>query len=120
MMCSVEVVEPPGDRTTKEHAMPHLAEVTDTAEPRSRRGSISRPRACEQIVAELRGLGGLVLEQGLLAQGGVPLASLVEWQRALILELGQPMPPRPRGYAQMLRQIVEVSRAVPGPLPAAA
>ena len=99
--------------------MPHLAEVTD-AQPRSRRGSITRPRAQEQILAELRGLGGLVLEQGLLAQGGIPLGSLVEWQRALIAEIGQPLPARPRGYADMLRQIVAVTRAVAGPLPAAA
>lgn len=102
--------------------MPYLADLSDAAQPRSRRGLISRPRSHEQIIAELRGLGGLVLEQGLLDSGGIPLGSLVEWQRALIQELGQPLPPRPRGYTEMLRQIVAVSQVRPGPepLPAAA
>jgi hypothetical protein len=41
-------------------------------------------------VSELRGLGGLVLEQALQDPAARPRASLVEWTARLTAELGAP------------------------------
>ena len=68
------------------------------------------PRPADLILAELRGLGGLVLEQGLLAPTGRPPASLIAWQRRLAVELAADEPTRARSYRELLHQIVALSR----------
>lgn len=70
------------------------------------------PRHTDTIIAELRGLAGLSLEQGLLSPGSAPLASLVDWQRRLIMELGILPPERPRNYTELIRQIAGACKDV--------
>ena len=61
-------------------------------------------------MAELRGLGGLVLEQALLDSTTRPLKSLLEWTERLAKELGEPRPGRASNYPELLRVIVAISR----------
>ena len=68
------------------------------------------PRTREQILAELRGLGGLVLEQALLDSTARPLKSLMDWTGRLAAELGESMPERVQNYPDLLRLILTISR----------
>ena len=83
----------------------HLGDPLTHVPVRRSRAKERPPRHTDTIIAELRGLAGLSLEQGLLSPGSVPLASLVDWQRRLIMELGSAPPARPRNYTEMIRQI---------------
>lgn len=90
------------------------AAMGDTAPVRaSRRRSRAKPRpprARAVIMAELKGLGGLVHEQALLDATAQPQASLVEWTNRLAAELGVATIGAPASYRELLWAIVEVSR----------
>jgi hypothetical protein len=59
------------------------------AKPRRRSRAKPRPARPRLVVtAELRGLGGLVLEQALIDGTARPRPSLIEWTRRLSQELG--------------------------------
>ena len=84
-----------------------------TPRPASRRRSRAKPkppRARAVILAELRGLGGLILEQALLDAGATPLDSLLEWANRLAGELGVDGVGCPEDYRSLLRAVVEVNR----------
>ena len=86
--------------------------LAETSQVR-RRPSRAKPRparSAELILAELRGLGGLVLEQGLLSPTGRPPSSLIAWQRRLAVELATDESTRARSYRELLHQIVALSR----------
>ena len=56
---------------------------------RSRRRAKPRPpRPRPVLMAELRGLGGLVLEQALMDASAQPVTSILEWADQLAGELG--------------------------------
>lgn len=76
-----------------------------------------RPRA--QAAAELRGLGGLVLEQALVDRTAPPVPSLVEWTMRLAGELDvTPLVRRPTTNVELLRAIVTISRTAADGQPA--
>jgi hypothetical protein len=78
-----------------------------------RRRSRAKPRPPRQravVMAELRGLGGLVLEQALLDAGAEPIPSLVAWANRLAGELGVQEPGSPATYRAMMRALVDVNR----------
>lgn len=88
---------------------------TDTtpARPASRRRSRAKPkppRARAVVLAELRGLGGLVLEQALLDATASPLQSLLDWSNRLAGELGVEGVGLPVDYRHLLRAIVEINK----------
>ena len=90
----------------------------ETARPKRKRPSRAKPRpprATELILAELRGLGGVVLEHGLLGPDSQPVGSLVAWQRRLTEELGFAIAPRATSYHQMMHQIVAINRRANAP-----
>lgn len=81
------------------------------ATPRRRsRAKPKPPRSRAVITAELRGLGGLVLEQALLDATAAPLTSLLEWANRLATELNVEGVGAPEDYREMLRAIVEVNK----------
>jgi hypothetical protein len=61
-------------------------------------------------MAELRGLGGLVLEQALMDSTAQPVASLLEWTDQLAGELGVECGGRASTYAELMQSIVRVNR----------
>lgn len=71
-------------------------------------------RTRRHAIAELRGLGGLVLEQALLDSRARPLKSLLDWNQRLAEELGEPAPARAETYAELMSAIVTVSRGAGG------
>jgi hypothetical protein len=79
--------------------------------PRRRRSRAKprppRPRAV--IVAELRGLGGVVLEQALLDATAAPVPSLVEWLGRLAGELAVPAP-APATNRELMHAVLGLSR----------
>jgi hypothetical protein len=89
-----EAGERPAARTTRRRSR---------AKPRP-----PRPRAV--ILAELKGLGGLVLEQALLDASAQPLPSLMEWADRLAGELAVEGVGRPATYRDLLRAIVAVNK----------
>ncbi|MCC6830037.1 MAG: hypothetical protein IT200_01720 [Thermoleophilia bacterium] len=95
-------------------ALPASAQTDGiTPRPASRRRSRAKPkppRARAVILAELRGLGGLILEQALLDATASPLDSLLEWANRLAAELNVAGVGAPEDYRQMLRAIVEVNK----------
>lgn len=74
------------------------------------RPSSRSPRSHAVVAAELRGLGGLVLEQALIDRRAQPISSLVEWTNRLADELGVDGVGAPESYALLLRSIVTVNR----------
>lgn len=87
--------------------------TTPAPRPAPRRRSRAKarpPRAYAVICAELRGLGGLVLEQALLDGTEEPLVSLCEWADRLALELGVDGVGRPGDYRSLLHAIVEMNK----------
>ncbi len=104
------------------------ADAAERPAPRTRRRSRAKPRpprARAVILAELKGLGGLVLEQALLDATASPLPSLMEWANRLAGELAVEGVGRPATYRELLRGIVAVNRraeealtAAPAPVPA--
>ena len=80
--------------------------------PRRRRSRAKPrlPRARVVVIAELRGLGGLVLEQALLDGEAEPLPSLIGWSNRLAMELQVEGLGEPGTYRDLVQGIVEVNR----------
>lgn len=85
-----------------------------TATPESKRKNAPSKRTRLHALAELRGLGGLVLEQALLDSTARPLKSLLDWNQRLAEELGEPAPQRAETYAELMLSIVSVNRGAGG------
>jgi hypothetical protein len=69
------------------------------------------------VTSELRGLGGLVLEQALLDGTAEPQASLVAWANRLAAELDVEGVGSPANYRELMQRIVEINnraKADPG------
>jgi hypothetical protein len=83
-----------------------------TSEPPKRRSRAkpkpARPRIV--VVSELRGLGGLVLEQALLDGAAEPQPSLVAWANRLAAELDVTGIGCPADYRELMREIVAINR----------
>jgi hypothetical protein len=79
--------------------------------PRRRsRAKPKPPRARLVVISELRGLGGLVLEQALLDRTAEPQASLVAWANRLAAELAVEGVGSPADYCELMQAIVAVNR----------
>jgi len=81
--------------------------------PSARRRSRAKPKPPRQrlvVTSELRGLGGLVLEQALLDGTAEPQASLVAWANGLAAELDVAGVGRPADYRELMKAIVAVNR----------
>jgi hypothetical protein len=88
-----------------------IAPSATPAKPRRRSRAKARPpRAYAVICAELRGLGGLVLEQALLDATEAPLESLCEWANRLARELDVEGVGAPQDYRCLLHAIVEMNK----------
>jgi hypothetical protein len=62
------------------------------------------------VISELRGLGGLVLEQALLDGAAEPQASLVAWANRLASELDVQGAGTPATYRDLMQSIVAINR----------
>lgn len=101
-------------------ARPALVVASDVpAKPRRRSRAKPRPpRQRAVVIAELRGLGGLVLEQALLEADARPLPSLIAWIDRLSRELDQGAARVAQTYSELMHQITEVGRrAIEDPRP---
>jgi len=79
--------------------------------PRRRsRAKPKPPRPRLVVVSELRGLGGLVLEQALLDGSADPQPSLVGWANRLAAELAVEGVGSPADYRELMQAIVAVNR----------
>jgi hypothetical protein len=89
-----------------------VAARPDTSETPKRRSRAkpkpARPRIV--VISELRGLGGLVLEQALLDGTAEPRPSLVRWANRLAAELDVAGIEAPADYRELMREIVAVNR----------
>lgn len=93
--------------------VPSIATTVTAAPAPARRRSRAKPKPPRPrlvIVSELRGLGGVVLEQALLDARAVPQASLVAWANRLAAELDVAGPGNPPTYRALMKAIVEVHR----------
>lgn len=81
--------------------------------PVRRRRSRARPRPRPRAVciAELRGLGGVVLEQALLDAAARPVPSLVAWLSRVAGELGVAPEAPPGTNRELMRAVARVARA---------
>lgn len=68
------------------------------------------PRMRLVVTSELRGLGGLVLEQALLDGSAEPQASLVSWANRLAAELDVEGAGSPATYRDLMQAIVAINR----------
>lgn len=85
--------------------------TTAPAPPRRRsRAKPKPPRPRLVVISELRGLGGVVLEQALLDASAAPQPSLVAWANRLAAELDVAGPGGPASYREFMGAIVEVHR----------
>jgi len=78
-----------------------------------RRRSRAKPKPPRQrvvVMSELRGLGGLVVEQALLDGAAQPQASLVAWANRLAAELDVDGVGAPANYRELMHSIVGVNR----------
>lgn len=90
--------------------------------PRRRRRSRAKPpapRPRAAVLAELRALGGLVLELALQDGGARPPASLTAWAARLAAELGcgpaaAPAPATSRDLLRRIRDVHREAQAHPG------
>jgi hypothetical protein len=81
------------------------------APPRRRsRAKPKPPRPRIVVISELRGLGGLVLEQALLDRSAEPQGSLVAWANRLAMELDVEGPGSPATYRDLMQSIVAINR----------
>lgn len=90
-----------------------IASTATTAKAAPRRRSRAKPKPPRPrlvIVSELRGLGGVVLEQALLDARATPQPSLVAWANRLAAELDVLGPGNPPTYRALMKEIVEVHR----------
>lgn len=103
-----------------------LAAAAPSRPRRRSRAKPRPPRPREVVTAELRGLGGLVLEQALIDGSARPVQSLLAWTRRLGMELGYEGEGRVETNRELMHAITALSRraaAEPRPmvaLPAAA
>ncbi len=89
---------------------PHEHATTPRPRRRRSRAKPRPPRARAVVIAELRGLGGLVLEQALLDGEAEPLSSLIGWSNLLAMELQVEGLGEPGTYRDLMQGIVEVNR----------
>jgi len=85
---------------------------TAPAQP-SRRRSRAKPKPPRMrivVISELRGLGGLVLEQALLDGTAEPQARLVSWANHLAAELDVDGAGTPATYRELMQSIVAINR----------
>jgi hypothetical protein len=90
-----------------------LATAPQSRTAPSRRRSRAKPKPPRMrlvVVSELRGLGGLVLEQALLDGTAEPQASLVAWANRLAAELDVEGVSSPATYRDLMQAIVAVNR----------
>ncbi len=81
--------------------------------PSPRRRSRAKPKPPRMrivVISELRGLGGLVLEQALLDGAAEPQASLVAWANRLAMELDVAGVGSPATYRELMQSIVAINR----------
>ncbi|MGD9695010.1 MAG: hypothetical protein AB7V42_05045 [Thermoleophilia bacterium] len=86
---------------------------SSAARPPKRRRSRAKPKPPRSrlvVITELRGLGGLVLEQALLDATAEPQRSLVSWAQRLAMELGVEGPGRPANYRELMQRLVAINR----------
>lgn len=100
---SLRRLAPLENSTTAETAPVRTTRRRSRAKPRP-------PRARAVVLAELKGLGGLVHEQALLDAAALPQTSLVEWANRLAGELQVDGVGSPSSYRDLLWAIVEVNR----------
>lgn len=87
---------------------PRIA-TTQPARRRSR-AKPKPPRRRLVVMSELRGLGGLVLEQAFLDGDAEPQASLVAWANRLAAELDVNGAGAPATYRELMQSIVAINR----------
>jgi hypothetical protein len=79
--------------------------------PRRRsRAKPKPPRPRLVVTTELRGLGGVVLEQALLDGDAEPQISLIDWANRLAAELDVQGVGSPASYRELMQGIVKVNR----------
>ncbi len=91
-------------------ASPPHASVTAAPSRRRSRAKPKPPRPRIVVISELRGLGGLVLEQALLDGSAEPQGSLVAWANRLAMELDVEGPGVPPTYRDLMQCIVAINR----------
>lgn len=77
---------------------------------------VAPTRSRDVAIAELRGLGGLVLEQALVDAVASPLPSLVEWGNRLAAELGVEGVGYPCTYRDLMCGVASINRRAAGPV----
>ena len=91
-------------------AAPPIAPANASPSRRRSRAKPKPPRPRLVVISELRGLGGLVLEQALLDGSAEPQASLVAWANRLAMELDVDGPGTPPTYRDLMQCIVAINR----------
>lgn len=86
------------------------APVTAAPPRRRSRAKPKPPRPRIVVISELRGLGGLVLEQALLDRSAEPQGSLVAWANRLAKELDVADAGAPATYRDLMQAIVAINR----------
>ena len=89
--------------------MPSISPPAGPARSR-RRAKPRPPRPRPVVMAELRGLGGLVLEQALMDATAQPVSSLLEWADKLAGELGLERGDRAATYAELMQALLQLNR----------
>ena len=90
-----------------------LPPARPVAPMRPRRRSRAKPKPARArliVTAELRGLGGVVLEQALLDATAEPQTSLIGWANRLAAGLDVRGVGSPRSYRELMQGIVAVNR----------
>jgi hypothetical protein len=102
-----------------------------TGPPTTRDGIGRRPRArgsraklkqrearpLNEILAELRALGGYVYEQAILGEDSTPAEATISWVTELAAELGAKTPTAAGDYPTLMRQLAELHRFANQPTP---
>jgi hypothetical protein len=81
-----------------------------TPQRRRSRAKPKPPRPRVVVIADLRGLGGLVFEQALLDGDAEPQGSLIAWADRLATELDVEGVGAPADYRELMWAIVKVNR----------
>lgn len=90
--------------------VPAARTAAATPSRRRSRAKPKPPRVRIVVMSELRGLGGLVVEQALLDGAAQPQASLVAWANRLAAELDVEGVGAPATYRELMHCIVGVNR----------
>jgi hypothetical protein len=91
-------------------ALPRSSAAPASPPRRRSRAKPKPPRPRVVVLSELRGLGGLVLEQALLDGSAEPQRSLVAWADRLAFELDVEGAGSPPTYRDLMQRIVEINR----------